>query len=742
MNRLSLTVYSKFNSRPCGLLVTGVIVPLSILATATELAHAQQAGSPVQLPAVNVQGTGNPNSGLLNAALAPYQAPLADLGPLGKQQLLDVPQSITIIPESLIDNQQAKTVNDTLRYLPSVEIRDQQGLEVSRPQSRGFQGSIVQNTRLDGLNLIGTSAIPAENLSGIQVLNGLGGALFGPETPAGVFDYTLKKPTDATFFQYKQSFDSQSIFTEQIDAGGRVGPDQRLGYRVNIVHGQGEGYVDESSTNRTLGSIFLDYRLTDHTVIEGYYSHYATDITGLPGQITYNSQKNTVLPQAVNPTQLGLGQPGAGSNLVSDTGLVKIKHSFNSDWTLEIGGLYENAHRGLFGITDTLTDNKGNFTVTKNYTAVPHFTIISNSAYLNGRFDLFGMKNDVTIGTNGYINGQYSYRNSIAVPNFGSANLNNLVVFASPPTPATGGEVKSGSVFQQSIITGDTIHFNEQWALQGVLSTTFFNQQSFANTGLQTSSTTANAALSPTVSLLYKPIPQLTLYATYSNSTEQSDQAPATAANPNAFLAPYHDTMYEVGAKYAFNPNFLVTLDGFRMTRPLAETDATTNVFSVVGTQRNYGVELFGQGALTPELSVLGGVTYIDARLTDTGVASTNDMLVIGVPHWKSDFVVDYHPDFWHGFALNGAFHYESARAANNINTTFADSYATLDLGARYSTVIAGHLTTARFQVINVTDKFYYSSLADGTSIVGANGGDTAFFGAPRTFEASLEVNF
>ncbi len=305
---------------------------LTILASATGAVHAQQAESPAQLPTVVVQGTST--SAATNAAQAPYQPPKADLGPLGKQKVQDVPQSVTIVPEALIENQQAQTLNDVLRYLPSVEVRDQQGLEVSRPQSRGFQGSVVQNTRLDGLNIIGTTAIPAENLAGVQVLNGLAGSLYGPETPAGVFNYILKEPTDTPIFRYIESFDSQSIFTEQNDAAGRFGPDNKFGYRINLVHGAGEGYVDQSSTNRTLGSIDLDYRFDNQTLIEGYYGHYATDVTGLPGQITYFSKKNTILPPAPNPTSVGLGQPGAGTNLVSDTGLVKIDHSFNSDWNL------------------------------------------------------------------------------------------------------------------------------------------------------------------------------------------------------------------------------------------------------------------------------------------------------------------------------------------------------------------------------------------------------------------------
>src|SRR6201996_987545 len=104
--------------------------------------------------------------------------------PLGDMNVADLPFSVTTVPEDLIYDDQARTVNDILRYLPSVEIRDQQGLEVSRPQSRGFEGSVYQSTRIDGLSIIGTSALPAENLAGIQVMNGMSGFLYGPTVPA------------------------------------------------------------------------------------------------------------------------------------------------------------------------------------------------------------------------------------------------------------------------------------------------------------------------------------------------------------------------------------------------------------------------------------------------------------------------------------------------------------------------------------------------------------------------------
>ena len=95
------------------------------------------------------------------ASQAQFHSSDASLGP---RPILTTPQSVTVIPQDLLVDQQIRTVNDALRDLPSVEIRDQQGLKVSRPQSRGFQGTITENTRLDGLNVIGTTAIATENL--------------------------------------------------------------------------------------------------------------------------------------------------------------------------------------------------------------------------------------------------------------------------------------------------------------------------------------------------------------------------------------------------------------------------------------------------------------------------------------------------------------------------------------------------------------------------------------------------
>ena len=664
-----------------------------------------------------------------------YTAPDADLGPLGMRPILDTPMSVTTVPEDLIVNLQARSVNDTLRYLPSVQVRDQQGFEVSRPQSRGFQGSVVQDTRVDGMNVVGTTAMASEGLGGIQVMNGLTGSLYGPQPPAGVFNYLLKRPTDILLMRAVGSFDSQGIFTGQADVGDRVGA---FGFRLNVLHGEGEGYVDGSRLNRTLAQGDFDIHLGEHTVLELDANHYETDTSGLPGSIVYFGAKSTFLPPAIDPTRVGYGQPGAGADLITDTGLGKLRHDFGNGWVFEAGGLYMSAQRNLLGITNTLTDDLGNYTVTKNFTAVEHYTILSNTASLNGHLNLLGLMNDVSLATNGFVNGQYSYRNSIAV-SLGKSNLANPAVLPTQATPANGGEYKSGQLKAQTLIVADTLHINGQWALSGTLSAAFLHSRSWSNAGVLTSADDRNGVFSPTVSLTYKPASAVTLYATYSNSVEQGEAAPAGTANATRFLTPYRDTGYEAGFKYAVTSDFLITAAGFRMTRPLAQTVAPANVFQVVGTQRNWGAELFGQGSLNPSLSLLGGVTYIDARLEGSPVAATNDKRVVGVPHFKGDFAADFHPAMADGFALTGAFHFESDRAATNTNTSFAPAYTTVDLGLRYGAGWFGHHETARLQVLNVGDTRYYSSIADG-NIVGSAGANTAYSGTPRTVMVSLEV--
>jgi iron complex outermembrane receptor protein len=133
------------------------------------------------------------------------------LGPLGSAVLLDTPYTVSVLPSELMDNAQVKNFKEASKFLPLVQFQEMQGSEVLRPETRGMQGSNMQNTRMDGMGIVVTGANSIETLQQIEVLNGLGGALYGPANPSGMFNFVPKRPTEQPFQQLTVGYDNQSI---------------------------------------------------------------------------------------------------------------------------------------------------------------------------------------------------------------------------------------------------------------------------------------------------------------------------------------------------------------------------------------------------------------------------------------------------------------------------------------------------------------------------------------------------
>src|SRR5699024_4455315 len=118
----------------------------------------------------------------------------------------------------------------------------------------------------------------------------------------------------------------------------------------------------------------------------------------------------------------------------------------------------------------------------------------------------------------------------------------------------------------------------------------------------------------PLVGIAVEPFSNLTLYANAVQGISPGDQAPLTATNAGATLAPYKTQQYEVGVKYDAG-RFMTSLSAFQIRKPSAILDAN-NVFRADGEQRNRGVELTLFGEPLPGLRVLSGVSYIEPILT------------------------------------------------------------------------------------------------------------------------------
>jgi iron complex outermembrane recepter protein len=714
---------------------------LALLPLALESAvYADEAQQPVaqppQSPIARVVVTGN------REGEDHYRVPAVDsIGPLGTTPVLDTPYSIGILPHDVIENSQAISFKDVSKYLPLVAYQEQQGPDVLRPQTRGMQGGNFQNTRIDGMTMFITVPVAMEQFQQIEVVNGVSASLYGPANPSGMFNFVSKRPSDAPVREVTASYNSNSIGTAKVDLAGKIDPGGIFSYRLNALYGSGEGYVDESHQRRTLGDLGIDIRPWDHGVLELNYSDYRLINEGFPGWFTYGETIN--LPPAPDPNRVGYGQSYAGVDLHTRIATARIKQDLGSNWHVVAGILNQDGSRNMNTPVNNLTSNAGAYTSSFANGFAPRFIITSDTAYLNGSFDTWGIGHDLTIGTAGYRAQQYSVTTAATAASvrLGTANIYAPVVL---PEPAAGppfvlANFDSSNVYQQGVNLNDTLRFNDYWLARVGISQDWFHTDNYNNKSVLTTEY-ANHGVSPTGSLMFKPAANMTTYVTYASSLQAGDLAPAGTLNGGSSLPPYRSKEYELGYKATFNKvDFTAAL--FRIERPFANINPADKLFEISGEQVNRGLELSAIGEVLDGLTMFGGITLLDARLEHTPLVATNDKIYVGAPKVKGNVLFEYRVPGVQGLVATFDYQFSGTRAANDTNSFFAAGYNLFDLGTRYSSKLFDKVFTWRLSVDNITDRRYWSTVAP-SNLTGANTGSLiGHLGSPRTVLASVSVD-
>lgn len=694
------------------------------------------------------------NAALPGTAAAGYYVNNVDRGVMGTAPIVNQPFMITVLPAEEIQNTQVKNLKDAIQYLPLVSYTEQQGPEILRPSTRGLQGSIAQNTLMDGLAMAITGANPIEEYQEMQVENGLGASMYGPANPSGVFDFVLKRPTNQRFENLYLEQDSSSVGTIYGDAGGRLGPHKIFGYRTNLLFGDGTEFVQASRLRRRLAEFAFDLKPTDHTTLDAHYSVYDIVQRGYPGWFSYgpSSKSNAaaadwILPAAPDPTRRGYGQAYAGVNLTTQSTSVRLLHDFSPNWHAMAGGLAQRLDRFIDTPVNTITNNSGEYSSSLATGFAPRFGIESDLGYITGVLKRWGVKQDVVLGSDGYRFNQYSYSAPAAASMFlGDANVAAPVVFAAPAEglPHNRGLYQSAVVHQQGFNLGDMLTYRK-FAVRLAASQDWI--------GVDNNSATARVSgsnkqgISPSASVMYKPTTWSTAYATYASSLEQGDIAPESAnlVNAGQALAPYRSKEWELGFKT--DAPVAITTALFRLQRPFADTiayngSATETIYAIVGLQVNYGAEISAQGTLFRRLLIDGGFTALNARLNDTNVASTEGKRFVGIPDYKSNVLSEYRVPGVANLTMTGDWEFIGARPQDDQNLHTTPGSSVFDFGFRYAHPLFTKLATLRFTCNNVTDTRYYSTIAAG-DITGSNASaNTAHLGSPRTISTSLEISF
>jgi iron complex outermembrane receptor protein len=693
---------------------------------------------------INASSTGTPADG--------YYVDNVAQGTLGSSPIVNLPYTISVLPSQQIANTQARSLKDSIKYLPLVTFQEQQGSEVLRPETRGIEGANMQNTRQDGMGMAITGANAMEQYEQMEVVNGLGASFYGPANPSGMFNFVLKRPTEEHTENISMEYDSKSIGTVYGDFGGRFGPNKIFGYRSNLLYGEGGTYVADSHLRRRLAEFAFDVRPTNRTLIDVSYSVYDILQRGYPGWFTYGLNSSVtgvtpkpslLLPAAPDPTRVGYGQSYAGVNLTTQSASARLHHDFPPVWHAMAGGLFQRIDRRIDTPVNNITDNAGDYSSSLADSFAPRFGVGSDLGYITGLIKKWNISQDVVVGSTGYDFISYSsgLLPSAASVLLGTANIQAPKIFAEPAAglPQNKDLYESSVVHQQGFNLGDLITFSKNFLVRLAASQDWIGVDNNNSSSVRTSGSNKNG-ISPSASIMYKPAQSMTVYGTYASSLQQGDVAPGSAANANQALAPYRSKEWEFGYNDQIH-TFELHTDLFRIQRPFANTNAQ-NFFEITGLQVNYGAEISVQGTLFQRLLVDGGFTALNARLNDTGIPATNGKRFVGTPSYKSAFYSEYRLPVINGLIVTGDWQFEGERPQDDENLHVTPGFSMFDFGLRYTHLVRGKSMIWRVSSNNITDTRYYSTIAPG-DITGTNASsNTAHLGAPRTVQATMQIAF
>ncbi|NJP21568.1 MAG: TonB-dependent siderophore receptor [Hydrococcus sp. CRU_1_1] len=136
-----------------------------------------------------------------------------------------------------------------------------------------------------------------------------------------------------------------------------------------------------------------------------------------------------------------------------------------------------------------------------------------------------------------------------------------------------------------------------------------------------TTSSQYDEAFTPRIGLVYQPIEEISLYASFSKSF-----APNFAtAEDGSFLDPERGTQYEIGIKADITERISATLAAYHITKTnIATTNPDNPDFSLpVGEITSQGIELDIAGEILPGWRIIASYSHNNSEITDTSDAES-----------------------------------------------------------------------------------------------------------------------
>lgn len=658
--------------------------------------------------------------------------------------LRDVPQTVNVIPQQLIRDQAARSMQDVLRNVPGVGFSNGDG-QRDQVTIRGF--SAISDQFVDGIRDDSLYFRDLSNIERVEVLKGPAAVLYGRGSSGGLINRVTKKPQAGTFGEVTVNLGSNDLKRTSFDANTSV--NEHIDFRITGALEDSGSFRDQGFIERGSIAPAVSIKFTEDTklLVQGEYAKdkRITDF-GIP---SFNGRPVDV------PRSTYYGSGNARRDDYTKTDVYSLTaafdHRFNDVFSVRNVTRYYDYELDRNNTLPGGTVNTVDLTVGRNRS---EHIIRKEDGYFNQTDFTFknalgGFKQEWLFGLEVGKQNKFQQFSS-------KSNIDRVSIFnpgGVVPRPLTPAEIAAGrpadSVFKVlGVYAQDQIALTPEWkALLGIRHDSFKQDTrpgGVAPIPAPLSRTDKN--WSPRAGLVWQPSESASYYVSYSKSYQPSAESFPLAAN-NVNNGPEQTENHEIGAKLDYlDGAFSVTGSLFNLVRTDIKTSdpAKPGVLINVGEQRTNGLELTANGRLPQGWDVSAGYAYLDGRITESNNSVNAPQAAfpaapakIALEGNRPSLTPKHSAFVWAikqlggGFSAGGGLNYSADRFASPSNAVVLPGYLTADLAAYYS--------SKQFDVAvnlkNVTDKKY---------IVSGHGSNDNLLtpGAPREIQVGLTYKF
>ncbi len=633
--------------------------------------------------------------------------------------LLDTPQSISVVTQDQIRDQNITKMEEAARYVPGVNVQMGEGHRdqvTIRGMTNGNTGT-TSNFFIDGARDDAEYIRDFYNTENIEFLKGPNAMAFGRGSPGGVIN-RVSKTADGT--QKRRlvltggSFENRRA---EVDLGDRV--NEKLSLRLNTMYQKSGSYRDSVGFERYGFNPTATADLSDDTKLQVGYEHFddaRTTDRGIPSQngAPYKTNASTFF-----------GNPNENvSNTKINSFYGIITHDFDSTLQLKNHTRYTKNHKFYRNVVPgTISGNSVSLSAYQAQTNRDNFT---NQTDVTKKFETGSIKHTALFGTE--ITSQNSskvrWNGADSAVSLSDPVSYNSVTYSIPHTNNQSNVRVFGGYVQ------DQAEINKYVQLTGGLRVDRFEVQLKDRLNTSTFERT-DVLVSPRAGLVIKPQKSLSLYSSYGVTYQPSagDQFDSLSVT-NESLKPEEIQNYEVGVKWDVNPRINLSTALFQMNRsntPASDPSGSGQLV-LTGQSQTKGLELAATGKITDKWQTIFGYTYQDAVVTKATSGYSAGKKVALVPH--NVFAL------WNKYELTSS--WSGGLGIISQSSQFADARNSVKLKGftRFDAALYYKINPAQrvqLNVENIFDRGYAQTAHSANNILP---------GSPRAFRASLVTDF